>query len=205
MIHHKGTGTSPDTNPRTLLGLGLIGALGITFDQWLDVMDQWGQPTWAAVNKREYGTHRVYLDGVKVGEEKEDRTGQLTLTATQLGRLACAVHVALQSGAHVAATVAITRLVGYRIPLGAVLAGAAINGPLHFAFDRGDLLEKLAARFDKTGYLKRLKVVRKAGDEPDQHGAGTAWCELDRSAHRGIGWFATAVTVALALRRGGRR
>lgn len=202
MISHQHTGITPNSAVR---GLELFGTLGITFDQWLDFMDQWGQPTWAAVNKRLYGNERYYLDGVKVGEEKDDRTGQPTVTATQLGRLACAVHVFLQAGAHVAATVAITRLFGYRIPLAAVLTGAAINGPLHFALDRGDLLQKLAARFDKTGYLERLKVVRKEGDEPDQHGAGTAWCELDRSAHRAIGWFATAVTVYLALKIGARR
>lgn len=197
--------TASTVTDRTTLGLALVGALGITFDQWLDIMDQWGQPTWAAKHKRLYGTGRYYLDGVKVGNEKDDRAGQITLTATQLGRLACAVHVLLQTGGHVAATLTITRLVGYRIPLPAVLAGAAINGAVHFALDRGDTLEALALLFDKDDYLHECTVVREPGKPSWLHGEGTAWNALDRSGHRLIGWLATAVTVCLALRWGGRR
>ena len=196
--------TATTTSNHTLLGLGLVGALGVTFDEWLDVIDQW-QPDWAAKHKRLYGDERYFLDGVKHGEEKNDRTGQLTVTATQLGRLACALHVAMQTGAHLAATVAITRLVGYRVPPAALLAGALINAPTHFALDRGRLLEKLADWARKTDYIGAFGVVREPGDEPMLVGAGTAWNEMDRSAHRGIGWFATAVTVALALRWGGRK
>lgn len=192
-------------NDRTILGLALTGALGITFDAWLDLMDQWGQPSWAAANKRLYGTHKVFLDGVQAGQENNDRTGQLTVTATQLGRLACTVHVALQTGAHVAATLAITRLVGYRIPLAAVLAGAAINAPTHFALDRGALLEQLADWVGKTGYVRDFTVLRKEGDKPHRNGEGTAWNALDRSGHKVFGWFATAVTVYLALKLGGRK
>lgn len=201
MIPNKDTGTQPDSN-RTLLGLSLVGALGVTFDAWLDIMDQWGQPSWCAIHKRTYGDHRVYLDGVRVGD---DRTGQLTLTATQLGRLACALHVALQTSGHVAATLAITRLVGYRIPMPAVLAAAVLNGVTHFALDRGALLEALALLFDKDDYLHNCTVVRAEGKPPWLHGEGTAWNALDRSGHKAFGWLATTVTVALALRWGGQR
>lgn len=191
-------------NDRTILGLALTGALGVTFDQWLDVIDQW-QPDWAATHKRLYGQHRVYLDGTRVGQEPQDKVGQHTLTATQLGRLACAVHVAMQTGAHLAATTAITRMVGYRIPPAALLAGVAINAPTHFALDRGRLMEILSDLLGKTFYINNFGVVRKPGADPMQVGPGTAWNEMDRSAHRGIGWFATAVTVYLALKLGGRK
>lgn len=191
-------------NDRTVLGLSLMGALGITFDEWLDVMDQW-QPDWVAIHKRLYGNHLVYLDGTVAGEDTNDRAGQFTLTATQLGRLACAVHVLMQTGAHVAATLTITRLVGYRVPPAALLAGALINAPTHFALDRGRLLEALADWFGKATYLNNFGVVRKPGADAMLVGAGTAWNEMDRSAHRGIGWFATAVTVGLALKFGGRK
>lgn len=190
---------------RTLLGLSLVGALGITFDQIADVMDQWGQPAWAAIHKRTYGDHLVYLDGVRVGQEKNDRTGQRTLTATQLGRLACAYHVALYMAGQVSATFLICRLVGYRIPLAAVAAGVAINAPTHFLLDRGNAVEALALVFDKDDYLQDFTVVRKEGEPAHKNGEGTGWNALDRSAHRGIGLLATAVTVWLALRWGGRK
>lgn len=191
----------------TLLGLALVGTLGVTFEPLLDFMDQWGQPSKIAQLKRLYGDHRVYLDGVRLGspEDTRDRWGDVTLTATQLGRLACAAHVFLQTGAHVAASVAICRLVGYRIPLGAVLAGAAINGPMHFALDRGAWLEKLAHLFGKDEYLRCLTVVREEGEPAHRNGEGTAWNALDRSGHKLVGWFATATTVALALKFGGRK
>lgn len=197
--------TTSTVSNRTLLGLSLVGALGITFDQIADVMDQWGQPSWAAVHKRLYGQHRVYLDGVRVVDETNDRTGQHTLTATQLGRLACAYHVGLYMLGQVGATLLICRLVGYRIPAVAIAAGVAINAPTHFLLDRGDALELLALVFDKDDYLQFFTVVRAEGKPAHRNGEGTGWNALDRSGHKFFGWAATAVTVWLALKFGGRK
>lgn len=188
-------------NDQAVGKLALFGALGITFDLFHEALDQWFQPNWAAIHKRKFGTQLVYRDGIAVGEEDEDRSGWETMTVTQLGQRACSCHVAIYTVGQIIATIAITKQAGYRISPLAVLAGAGINAATHWPLDRGPLLRWLAKATGKTEYLSSLTVVRKPDAEPHMYGAGTAWNELDRSAHRALGWFATAVTVGLATRR----
>lgn len=179
--------------------LALFAALGTTFDLVHDALDHWGQPSWAAKHKRTYGSHLVYRDGTPVGPGNCRPEGR-TSTATQLGRRACTQHVATYTAGQLAAVIAVTRACGYRIPLHAALLGAAINATTHWALDRGELLRYLADAARQTEYLKAMTVVRAPGGDADQHGAGTAWNELDRSAHRVIGLIASVVMTRLCRR-----
>lgn len=188
----------------TARGLGLFGALGTTFDLFHESLDHWFQTSWMACNKRRHGDQLHYRDGVPVGAESDDRDGQPTLTASQLGRRACTAHVAVYTAGQIAAATAVTRMLGYRLPPSAVLAGAAITAGTHWLLDRGPTLTRLASLTGKSEYLSRVTVVRQPDGGADQHGAGTAWNEMDRSAHRLLGWVATAVTVTLALTKGHR-
>ncbi|MET9427921.1 MULTISPECIES: hypothetical protein [unclassified Streptomyces] len=109
-----------------------------------------------------------------------------------------------------ASTLAVTRTLGYRVPAGALLTGAAINAITHGILDRRDPLLWLAEQAGKGGYIKHATVVRKAGEawpEPvqDVSGPGTALMELDQAAHRAIGVAAALVTTWITLRKGRRR
>ena len=87
-------------------------------------------------------------------------------------------------------SLAVTRVVGYRVPAAALLTGAAINAITHGILDRREPLLWLAEKAGKTGYIKHATVVRKAGGEgteypepvQDVSGPGTALMELDQAA-----------------------
>ncbi|WP_240439331.1 hypothetical protein [Streptomyces europaeiscabiei] len=109
-----------------------------------------------------------------------------------------------------ASTIAVTRTLGYRVPVSALLTGAAINAITHGIIDRRDPLIWLAEKAGKSGYLNHATVVRKVGTmwpEPvqDVSGPGTALMELDQAAHRAIGVAAALVTTWITLRKGARR
>ena len=130
------------------------------------------------------------------------------MTATQLGRRACAHHVASYTAVQLASTVAVTRSLGYRIPPAALLAGAAINAGTHYVIDRRAPLLRLADRAGKMGYVEHCSALRKKDDGSivvEQSGPGTALFELDQAAHRVVGLAAAAVATWRATRHGRRR
>ena len=190
----------------------LFAALAVTFDLIHDFMDQWGQAGWAAANKGLHGDHMVYLDGF--GVENDQRTtprvttDDLTvMTATQLGRKADTHHVAYYTIGQLIASIAVTRLLGYRVSLRALVVGhVVVNGVTHWVIDRRAPLHKLAKHrlFDKEGYIQYHGKVLPNG-KPEIYGPGTASFELDKSLHRVIGLASAAVTTALAVRFGRKK
>ena len=185
--------------------LALFATLLTTFDAIHPACDQWLQNGGDATNKGAHGDHLVYTDGVAVGTEPDgqDRTGQPTMTATQLGRRAATRHVATYTLGQTSATLAVTRALGYHLPLPALLAGAAINGLTHYVIDRREPLLKLARVARKTGYIEHCQALRHLPDgsiRAEQSGPGTALMELDQALHRAIGITAAAVTAWLAVR-----
>ncbi|GHE48377.1 hypothetical protein GCM10017673_57660 [Streptosporangium violaceochromogenes] len=185
--------------------LTLFAALLATFDATHPFCDHWVQNGGDAANKDAHGNHLVYADGVEVGAEPDgqDRTGHPTMTATQLGRRCAARHVATYTLGQAAAALAVTRLLGHRLPTRALLAGAAINGATHYVIDRREPLLKLARIVRKTGYIDHCHAVRLTEDgtpHAETTGPGTALMELDQALHRGIGVIAAAATAWLATR-----
>ncbi|QDN84425.1 hypothetical protein [Streptomyces sp. RLB3-6] len=192
---------------RAVERLALFGGMLAAFGEIHPFCDHWAQGSETARCKRLYGSHRVYRDGVPVGEEKDDRTGEPTMTASARGRRAVALHVATYTAIQTGAAVAITRTFGYRVPAAALLAGAAINAGTHAVIDRGALFLWLADRTGQRGYIKHCQAVRldEHGDvHAEINGPGTAWIELDAALHRIVGVGAAAVTTWLATRGRGR-
>lgn len=191
-------------NPsRTADRLALLGTLTAVFGELHPYFDQWGQRSEDAALKGMHGDQKVWRDGVPVGEETDDRTGQRTYTASQVGRRAAAHHVATYTAGQLAGTITVTRALGYRVPLRALLAGAAVNGATHFIIDRREPLLWLAERTGKRGYIDHCHAVRISADgtpAPELSGPGTALMELDQALHRAIGVAAAAVTAWLATR-----
>jgi hypothetical protein len=190
----------------TLERLALFGTLLASFEALHPLCDQWVQPSPVAANKRLYGDHLVYLDGTPADDE--ERPGHPTMTATQLGRLNAARHVASYLAVQTATAAAITRAFGYRVPLSAWTAGTVINGATHAAIDRGALFEWLAKRWGKASYVEHCQAVRldAQGEVVQQKtGPGTAWMALDSALHEAIAAGAAAVTTWLATRRRTRR
>lgn len=188
-------------NERAGRRLATFAALAATFDLLHDALDQWGQSNAQAMHKGSYGQHRVYRDGVQVARDPaRARAGEATMTATQLGQRAAARHVTGYGAGQVAGALAITRVLGYRLPLGALAAGAVLNAATHWIIDRRRPLMALARAAGKDGYLRSVTVVRTCHQSPDATGPGTATFELDRSAHRAIGLAAAAFTAWLATR-----
>jgi hypothetical protein len=188
---------------RLALFAGLLG----TFDGLHPLCDQWVQNSQDAARKGDHGDHLVYRDGTPVGEETDDRTGQPTMTASQLGRRSVARHVASYSAVQVAATVAVTRTLGYRLPAKALLAGAAINAGTNLVIDRREPLLWLAGKASKRGYVDHCTAARVAADgtvSAELSGPGTALMELNQALHRAIGVGAALVTTWLATRKGGK-
>lgn len=181
--------------------LALFGSLLATFGEIHPFCDHWAQTSTAARCKRIYGDHLVYRDGVPVGEETTDRSGEPTMTASARGRRAVAAHVATYSLIQTGAAVVLTRAFGSRIPATALLAGTAINGVTHAVIDRGAVFLWLADKMKQTGYIEHCHAVRlDEYGKPDTeiNGPGTAWIELDAALHRIIGVGAAAVTTWLA-------
>ncbi|MFJ4879930.1 hypothetical protein ACIP93_32650 [Streptomyces sp. NPDC088745] len=191
-------------NHRSIERLALFGGLLAAFGEIHPFCDHWAQGSTTAKCKRLYGTHRVYRDGVHVGEETDDRSNEPTTTASARGRRAVTLHVATYTAIQTGAAVGLTRAFGYRVPASALLAGAAVNGLTHAAIDRGALFLWLADKARKRGYVEHCQAVR-LDEEGTAHaeinGPGTAWIELDAALHRFIGVGAAAVTTWLATRR----
>ncbi|KMS74231.1 hypothetical protein ACM01_15045 [Streptomyces viridochromogenes] len=193
---------------RAIERLALFGCLLAAFGEIHPFCDHWAQGSETARCKRLHGKHLVYRDGVKAGEEKDDRSGEPTMTASERGRRAVALHVATYTAIQTGAAAALTRAFGYRLPASALLVQAAINGVTHAAIDRGALLLWLARKARQSGYIEHCQAVRLDKDgtmQKEINGPGTAWIELDAALHRLIGVGAAAVTTLLATRLGGRR
>jgi hypothetical protein len=162
--------------------LALLGTLIGLFGELHPVLDQWAQNSKDSQCKGLYGDELVYRDGTPVGQETEDRTGHPTMTATELGRLSVARHVASYSAGQLAGTIAATRALGYRVPVGALLVGAAINAATHAVIDRREPLLWLAKKAGKKGYVDHCTAARVAADgtvSAELSGPGTALMELD--------------------------
>lgn len=183
--------------------LALAGALIATFGELHPLFDQWAQSSRDALCKGLHGGYKVYADGTPVGEETDDRSGERTFTASQAGRRAAARHAVTYTAGQLAGTVMVTRAMGYRVPVRALLAGAVINGFTHAGIDRREPLLRLAGRAGKSGYIARCHAVRINGDGTpvaEAGGPGTALMELDQAAHRAIGVLAAVVTAWIATR-----
>jgi hypothetical protein len=125
------------------------------------------------------------------------------MTAGAVGRRAVACHVASYTAVQLGTTLAVTRALGYRIPPGALLAGAALNASTHAAIDRGALLMWLAKKARQTGYIEHCKAARADADGNvtwELTGPGSSWMELDEALHRVVGVGAAALTTWLATR-----
>lgn len=111
----------------------------------------------------------------------------------------CARHVATYTGGQALAAEVVTRALGYRLPTGAFLAGAALTAVTHYAIDRRVGFIRLMRRAGKGGYLDHATAQRREG-VVDHAGPGTALMELDQAAHRLIGVAASLLTTWLAVR-----
>ncbi|MFI2214964.1 hypothetical protein [Streptomyces sp. NPDC020141] len=187
-------------NTQAIERLALFGTLLTTFGELHPACDHWVQGSNTASRKRLYGDDLVHADG---SPATEDST-RPTMTTSTLGRRAVACHVASYTAVQLGATIAITRMFGYRVTPAALLAGAAINAGTHAAIDRGALLLWLARKAKKSGYIEHCQALR-LDDEGDISqeitGPGSAWMELDAALHRVIGVGAAAVTTWLTTRR----
>ncbi|AVZ77982.1 hypothetical protein SLUN_38810 (plasmid) [Streptomyces lunaelactis] len=200
---------------RAIEGLALVAALTSVFGEIHPFCDQVVQNSHDASTKGMHGSHLVYVNDGSPVEENPWRTGKegRTCTASAYGRRSVTRHVASYTAVQLATTVAVTRTLGYRVPVSALLTGAAINAITHGVIDRRDPLLWLAEKAGKTGYIKHATVVRKAGGEgteypepvQDVSGPGTALMEIDQAVHRAVGVAAALVTAWITLRKGGRR
>ncbi|WP_031104707.1 hypothetical protein [Streptomyces sp. NRRL S-146] len=200
---------------RAIEGLALAAALTAVFDAVHPLGDQVVQNSHDATTKGMHGSHLVYRNDGSPVEENPWRTGKegRTCTASAYGRRSAARHVASYSGVQLASTIAVTRAMGYRVPLSALLTGAAINAITHGIIDRRTPLLWIADKAGKTGYIKHATVVRKAGGDgteypkpvQDDSGPGTALMEIDQALHRAIGLGAAVVTAWLTTRRATRK
>ncbi|MEV6832861.1 transcriptional regulator [Amycolatopsis sp. NPDC051102] len=158
----------------TVRGLALFAALQATFADVHPLCDQWLQSSEDAAGKG------------KPGRE---------------GAKNCARHVASYTVGQVGAAVAVTRVLGFRVPLRALAAGTAVNAVTHYVIDRRAPLKALARLAGKQGYVEHATVQRRDG-VIDETGPGTALTELDQAVHRAIGVAASLLTTWVALRYG---
>ncbi|WP_327332978.1 hypothetical protein [Streptomyces anulatus] len=195
---------------RMIEGLALVAALTAVFDGVHPLGDQLVQNSHDASTKGMHGSHLVYKsDGSRVDEDPwRHGTAGRTCTANAYGRRSVTRHVASYSAVQLAATLTVTRTLGYRVPTAALLTGTAINAITHAIIDRRDPLLWLADKAGKTGYIKHATVVRKTGDDDsqwpkavlDESGPGTALMEIDQAVHRAVGVAAALVTTWITLR-----
>ncbi|MBW4722402.1 hypothetical protein [Saccharothrix obliqua] len=115
-------------------------------------------------------------------------------------RKACARHVATYCAGQAAATVAVTRALGYRLPWSGLIVGTTINGLTHYVIDRREPLKRLLHWAGKTSYLRHATVQRRPG-VVDDAGPGTALMECDQAVHRIIGVAAAAAATWWSMRR----
>ncbi|WP_331759941.1 hypothetical protein OG422_31265 (plasmid) [Streptomyces sp. NBC_01525] len=199
---------------RAIEGLALVAALTSVFSEFHPLCEQFVQNSHDASTKGMHGDHPVYRSDGSPVEGTPQRHGHAgrTCTASAYGRRSAARHVASYTAVQLAATVALTHTLGYRVPPKALLTGAAINAVTHGIIDRRDPLIWLAKKAGKDSYIKHATVVRKVGGEGTEHpepvqdiaGPGTALMELDQAAHRAIGVAAALVTTWITLRKGRR-
>ncbi|MEU8309796.1 hypothetical protein AB0C84_40120 [Actinomadura sp. NPDC048955] len=123
------------------------------------------------------------------------------LTVSQLGRRAAARHATTYAVGQVAAAAVVLRLLGYRVPVVALLAGAVVNGTSHAVVDRRRFLIALAAQTGHADFLAEGVVLRKLGQDPDNSGPATALYELDLALHSLFAVPAAVLTARLAVRR----
>ncbi|MFD9047800.1 hypothetical protein [Streptomyces zaomyceticus] len=194
---------------RTADRLALFGTLLSVFDAVHPLCDHWVQSSQDASLKGLHGDHYVYADGTPLPDGADPADSDVPVfRASVLGRAAACRHVRSYTAVQLATAVTVTRALGYRVPIGALLAGAALNAATHLVIDRREPLLNLADRFGKRGYIDHCSATR-----IDQHGnvttelsgPGTALMELDQAAHRFIGIGAAALTTWLATRTSGRR
>ncbi|MFF7995098.1 hypothetical protein ACFZDG_35675 [Kitasatospora xanthocidica] len=191
----------------TVRALALAAALLAVHGELHPAADQLAQQNRDAIGKRMRGRHLVYADtGELVGDVPE--SGRRTLTADRHGLECTARHCASYSAVQAAGALAVTRALGYRLPLSALAAGTAVNAVTHGLLDRGPALEALARLLGKQEYLARCQTVRPEEDgavRADPYGPGTAWMEIDQASHRLVSVTAAAVTAWLAVRTDRRR
>lgn len=167
--------------------------------------DLWGQSSRDAGDKDMHGDALVYAgDGAPV-DAVEHRPGARTCTVSQLGRAAATRHVAVYTFGQMAAVAVVLRVLGYRVPLGALVAGGLVTGVPHWVIDRRRPLFWLADRTRHRGFLDEATVMRRPGEEPDDGGPGSALYELDAALHLGTAVAAALVTALVTARtsRGG--
>lgn len=112
------------------------------------------------------------------------------------GAAACAAHVATYTAATTASVLAVTRPLGLRVTLRAVLAGQAVVAVSHYVMDRrpwGRAIMRTAGKSRFAG----LGVPREGHD--DNPTLGTGGYALDQSWH--VGWAAVAAWTTAALSR----
>ncbi|GGX29252.1 hypothetical protein [Streptomyces chryseus] len=200
---------------RAIEGLALVATLTSVFGEIHPFCDQVVQNSHDALTKGLHGSHLVYKNDGSPVQENPWRHGKdgRTCTASAYGRRSVSRHVASYSAVQLATTVAVTRTLGYRVPVSALLTGTAINAITHGVIDRRDPLLWLAEKVGKAGYIQHATVVRKAGGEgteypkavQDVSGPGTALMEIDQAVHRAVGVAAALVTTWITLRKGNRR
>jgi len=157
---------------KTIRALALFGALQATFADLHPLCDQWMQSNADAAGKGRPGPE---------------------------GRMHCARHVATYTATQTVGAVAVTRVLGFRVPWLALAAGMGINAVTHYVIDRRSPLLAVARLAGKSGYLEHATVQRREG-VVDSAGPGTALTELDQAAHRVIGVLASLTTTWLATR-----
>lgn len=164
----------PTSTPSAVPALALFGALHATWSDIHPYCDQILQNPSDAIEKANRG---------------------------RAAAMACVRHVATYNTGQTLAATAVTRLLGYRVPARAVLAGLAINVSTHYVIDRREpLIRVLRSRWIRKGpYLDHATVQRRE-DVIDTAGPGTALMEMDQAAHRLIGVAASLVTTYLAVR-----
>ncbi|MFD5089370.1 hypothetical protein ACFWMR_02125 [Amycolatopsis thailandensis] len=160
---------------KTIRALALYAALQATFADLHPLCDQWIQSNPDAAGKG--------LPGPE-------------------GRRHCARHVATYTATQIVGAVAVTRVLGFRVPWLALTAGMGINAITHYVIDRRAPLLAAARALGKSDYVEHATVQRREG-VVDVAGPGTALTELDQAAHRVVGVLASLMTTWLATR--GRR
>ncbi|MEU6621916.1 hypothetical protein ABZ926_14225 [Streptomyces litmocidini] len=186
--------------------LALFGTLLSVFDAVHPLCDHWVQSSEDARLKGLHGDHFVYADGTPLPDGADPADSDIPVfKASVLGRAAACRHVRSYTAVQLGTALAVTRALGHRVPLGALLAGAAVNAATHLVIDRREPLLKLADRVGKRGYIDHCTATRvndKGEVTTELSGPGTALMELDQAAHRFIGIGAAALTTWLATRSG---
>lgn len=195
--------------PRTAERLALFGTLLSVFDAVHPLCDHWVQSSDDARLKGLHGDHYAYADGTPLPDRADPVDSDVPVyRASVLGRAAACRHVRSYTAVQLATALAVTRALGHRVPLGALLAGAAVNAATHLVIDRREPLLKLADMFGKRGYVDHCTAARvndKGEVTAELSGPGSALMELDQALHRAIGIGAAALTTWLATRPRARR